>query len=83
MSLFKGRINIFLWCAFFSGLFLPNHTTAQTLSTVNEKVFDAEEKKLYLPSESGRLKLDIRQDIYNLNYLKLDRLPENIDLEKK
>lgn len=82
MFLFKGRIQIFLWCAFFSGLFLPTYTLAQTLSTVNEKVFEAEEQELYLPSESGRLKLDLRQNIYDLNYLNLDRLPENIDLKK-
>lgn len=82
MSLAIDKIKYFLLLALLKIILLPDSAIAQipTINESKEKVF--EEERLYLPLASGRLKLDLRDDIYDLNYLNLDRLPASIELKQ-
>ena len=76
------EIKYILFLALLKVILVPNNTVAQTLSSPTKEFFTTEEEGLYLPAESGRLKLDLSNSTFGSEYLKLDRLPENIDTKK-
>lgn len=71
-----------MFLALLKVILVPNNTVAQTLSSPTKEFFTTEGEGLYLPAESGRLKLDLSNSTFNSEYLKLDRLPGNIDTKK-
>ena len=77
MFLAKGKVYFFLLLALFEILLIPKISLAQTLSTA--RVLEEEVEELFLPPESGRLKLDLPDGLYDFKYFELNRLPENIN----
>ena len=81
MLLSNRKTKYFVLLVILKAILIPKSAVAQTLSPVTQTNLEPEIKELYLPPESGRLKLDLSS--YDTDtYLGLEQLPENIDPQK-
>ena len=78
MLLSSCKIKYCLLLTLLKIILIPQSTVAQSLSPSIEKDLEPEIEELYLPPESGRLKLDLSSYDNDVS-LRLEELPENID----
>ena len=82
MFLANHKIKCFLLLAILKIILIPKISWSQTLSTPTGKLLVTEVEDLFLPSESGKLKLDLSNEYFDSKYWRLAQIPENINIRQ-